>query len=234
MRSDSLTIRVTDHILEHIRNNRLSSGDALPSELKTSTELGVSRGVVREAFRALEVAGVLEKENGRSPKVGTLNSDFLTHLMVHALSTKQVSLRQIIEVRASIEVKAASLAAGRATAEEIVRLRSAVEGMRESVERFSAFVQHDLDFHQVINGAAGNPLIEIIGSAMIESIKESMQAGLRQRRGPEDVLRVAANHSAIVDAIERGDPNQAGAAMRKHFDETIEVMTQVDAGQIGR
>ena len=231
MPPDSLTIRVTDHVLEYIRRNQLSSGDGLPSELKTSTELGVSRGVVREAFRALEVAGVLVKENGRSPKVGTLNSDFLTHLMVHALSTRQVSLRQIIEARASLEVNAAGMAAERATPEEIGKLRDAVEGMRHSADRFSAFVQHDLDFHQAINEATGNPLIEIISGAMIESIRESMRSGLRQRRGVEDVLHVAENHSVIVDAIEARDSSQARAWMRKHFDETLEIMDQVDAMQ---
>ncbi len=230
MASNSLTLRVTDHILEHIRRNRLSSGDTLPSELKTSTALEVSRGVVREAFRALEVAGILVKENGRSPRVGTLNSAFLTHLMVHALSTQQVSSRQILELRAALEVTAAELAAARCTPAEIKRLHEAVEGMRHSANRTSSFVRHDLEFHRVIHGATGNPLIEIVCGAMIESIKESIRAGLEKRRGPEDVLKAAENHAVIVDAIEAGDAARARACMQKHFDETLTIMTAVDAG----
>jgi DNA-binding FadR family transcriptional regulator len=119
MPSDSLTIRVTDYIFAYIKDNELSTGESLPSELRTSTELNISRGIVREAFRSLEVAGIIEKENGRSPKVGELNSAFLTHLMVHAVSTKQVSVKQVIELRTSIEVLAAELAARRRTRSDV-------------------------------------------------------------------------------------------------------------------
>jgi DNA-binding FadR family transcriptional regulator len=51
MQSDSLTIRVTGYIFDYIRDNELSTGESLPSELRTSTELNISRGIVREAFR---------------------------------------------------------------------------------------------------------------------------------------------------------------------------------------
>src|SRR3982751_1365220 len=111
MQIDSLTSRVTDFVFEYIRSNGLPPGDSLPSELRTSTELGISRGIVREAFCSLEIAGIIHKGNGRSPKVGMLNSDFLTHLLLYALSTKQVSTEQILDLRASIEVRAAEMAA---------------------------------------------------------------------------------------------------------------------------
>ena len=93
MASDSLTMLVTNYILDHIRRYDLTSGEDLPSELTTGAELNVGRGVVREAFGSLEMVGILEMENGPSPKVGVLNGTFLTHLMLHALSARQVSFR---------------------------------------------------------------------------------------------------------------------------------------------
>src|ERR1700712_849584 len=113
MQADTLTMRVTEYIFDYIQNNHLSSGDSLPSELKTSTELNISRGIVREAFRSLQTAGIIEKVNGRSPRVGVLNNSFLTHLMLHALSTKQISIGQVLELRVPIEVQAAQMAARR-------------------------------------------------------------------------------------------------------------------------
>jgi DNA-binding FadR family transcriptional regulator len=228
MSTDSLTLRVTDFIFDYIRRNQLSSGEYLPSEVKTSAELNVSRGVVREAFRSLEVAGIIEKENGRSPKVGVLNSSFLTHLMVHAILTRQVSIKQVLELRASIEVKSTELAARRRTRSDVRRLRVAVEGMRTSVTIFDDFVQHDLDFHQVINGSTGNPLIEVVCSAMHESIKESMRAGLRKRKSTEEILKVADVHGAITDAIEQGNATLAQSLMRKHFEETLRIFSRLD------
>ena len=228
MLAESLTTRVTNYIFDHIRDNQLSSGECLPSELKTSTDLNISRGIVREAFRSLEVAGIIEKGNGRSPKVGVLNGSFLTHLMVHSLLTRQVSLRQVLELRASIEIKAAAHAARRRTRSDVQKLRAVVEGMKESVLKMDSFVQHDLDFHQIINSATGNPLIEVVCSAMHESSKESMRAGLRKRRGPEEIMKVAETHESIVDAIEQGNTTQAESRMRKHFDETLRIFGRLE------
>jgi DNA-binding FadR family transcriptional regulator len=228
MVNDSLTMVVTSYILDHIRRYNLACGDDLPSELKTRAELNVSRGVVREAFRSLEVGGIIEKGNGRSPKVGALNGSFLTHLLLHALSTRQVSFRQVLELRASVEVKAAELAARRRTSIDIQRLRTAVQGMKQSSKALNVFVEHDLDFHDLINGATGNPLIEIIGSALHESMKETMCAGLRKRNGSEQIQEVAKSHETIALAIEEGDAAQAALLMKKHFEATLQAFGYVD------
>lgn len=228
MPTDSLTMRVVNFIFDHIRKNQLSSGEFLPSELRTSTELNVSRGVVREAFRSLEVAGIIEKENGRSPKVGVLNSSFLTHLMVHALSTKQVSVKQVLELRASVEVKAAELAAKRRTRSDVQRLRAAIDGMRQCAGRPNDFVRHDLDFHHVIICATGNPLIEMICGAMQKSIKESMRVGLLKRRGKDEIFNVVDSHEKIMEAIQDENSTQAAARMRKHFETTQRVLSRMD------
>ena len=223
MPGDSLTIRVTDYIFNYIRENELSTGESLPSELRTSTELSISRGVVREAFSSLEVAGIIKKGNGRSPKVGELNSSFLTHLMVHAVSTKQVSIKQVLELRCSIEALSAELAARRRTRSDILRLRSTVESMRQAVCEPATFVQCDLDFHDLINRAAGNPLIEVISGAM----QESMRVGLLKRRGKSDIYNVVESHESIAKAIEQGDAGLAGLLMKKHFEDTQVVLALV-------
>ena len=228
MATDSLTARVTNYVFDYIRKNQLSPSESLPSELRTSTNLSISRGIVREAFRSLEVAGVIEKSNGRSPKVGVVDSSFLTHLMLHALTTKQISVLQVLEVRASIEVKAAELAAKRLLPSDVKRLRSAVEGMRRSIEKPEAFVQHDLVFHDAINGASGNPLIEIICSAMHESMQESMRVGILRRKGRAEKMKVVELHGEMVDAIEGGSATRARKLMKKHFDDTHDVLGQIE------
>jgi GntR family transcriptional repressor for pyruvate dehydrogenase complex len=163
--------------------------------------------MVREAFSSLEVAGIIEKGNGRSPKVGELNSSFLAHLMVHAVSTKQISVKQVLELRCSIEALATELAARRRTRSDILRLWSTVEGMRRAVGKPAAFIQCDLDFHDVINQASVNPLIEVFCEAIRESMQES--------------------HEAIAKAIERGEAKLARVLMKKHFEEAL---TAMDSG----
>ena len=215
----SLTTRVIDHILDHIRVNGLLSGDTLPSEIRTSTDLKISRGIVREAFRSLEVAGIIEKGNGRSPRVGVLNNSFLTHLMLHALSTSQVSLQQVLEVRTLLEVHAAQVAAKRRTSSDVRSLHVAVTGMKKSVGAADKFVQYDLEFHSVIDGVTGNPLVDLMCGAMREVMQQTMRVGILHRRVKADALRVVETHHLIANAIEDGNSVRAGVLMRRHFDE---------------
>jgi GntR family transcriptional regulator, transcriptional repressor for pyruvate dehydrogenase complex len=229
MPTDSLTMRVTEYIFDYIRDNHLSTGESVPSELRTSNDLNISRGIVREAFRSLEVAGIIEKENGRPPRVGVLNSYFLTHLMLHALSTKQISVSQVLELRVSIEVQAAQTAARRRKQTDIQRLRAAVAGMKKSSEDPESFVRYDLDFHSALNGATHNPLAEVICGAMHECMRESMYLGILIRRGKREFLRVAESHNLIVDAIEKGSASRAGALMKKHFDEAKDAFHKDEA-----
>jgi GntR family transcriptional repressor for pyruvate dehydrogenase complex len=228
MPNNSLTTRVTDYIFDYIREHHLSSGQLLPSELKTSTELNVSRGIVREAFRSLEVAGIIEKSNGRSPRVGVLDSNFLTNLMVHALSTRQVSVAQVLEVRESIEVYAAELASSRRTPSHVQGLHAAADGMLASVDKLDDLIHHDLAFHDLLYGATGNPLFEIICGAMHGSMYESMRLGFLQRTGSEENARVARLHKQIAHAIERGNAPHSIELMKRHFNDTRQALARLE------
>ncbi len=228
MATDSLTTRVIESVFDHIRDNGLSSGDTLPSEMRTSVNLKISRGIVREAFRSLEVAGIIEKGNGRSPKVGVLDNSFLTHLMMHALTTSQISIRQVLEIRTILEVHAAQLAAKRRTRGDVARLRSAVAGMKRSAGVTDKFVHYDLEFHGVINGATGNPLVNLMCSAMHECMQRTMQVGIMIRGSKADVLKVVETHDHIASAIDEGNASRAGTLMKKHFEDAKKAISAVD------
>jgi DNA-binding FadR family transcriptional regulator len=219
MRSKNLAGHVTNHIFTYVREKQLKSGDKLPSEVRISADLKISRGIVREAFRSLSSAGIIEVGAGKSPKVGALNSALLTHLMLHALSTRQVSPEQVLDLRSSIEVHAAELAAQRRSDPDIGQLRAAVSGMKAALRNPDKFVLHDMRFHQIISGATGNPLFQIIGGAMRECMEKSIRAGLESRTARTQLVQIVETHSTIVDAIEAGRATRAGQLMRLHFDE---------------
>src|SRR4029077_4375115 len=88
----NLSERVTQYLVKYIQDNDLKPGDKVPSEIQVSSELGISRGVVRQAYHSLRTAGMLEIAMGRSPRVGQLSHDAFTPLLTHALSTEQVSV----------------------------------------------------------------------------------------------------------------------------------------------
>ena len=222
----NLSDRVAHHLMDHIRTNRLASGERLPSEVRLSADLKISRGIVREAYRALRSAGILEISNGRSPRVGALRSTSLIHLLQHALATQQASPEQALDLRSAIEVRAAELAAEKRSAKDIEVLTRSVRGMKRARRNIDDFVKHDVRFHECLGTATGNPLFSLISSALSEAMATSVRAGMESRSDQAQVLRVVESHQDIVDAIAAGDPAAAGLCMERHFEEARRALAQ--------
>jgi len=176
--SCSLSDHVAQHLIDHIRTNQLKSGEVVPSQMRISADLGVSRGIVREAFRALAMAGIIEINNGRSPRVGRITDEGISKFVQHALSTDQITVQQVLDLRAAIEIRGAELAAVNGTPEQVARLFEEVANMDATREERDRFVEADLRFHEVIEVATGNPLFELVGTALRSSMKASIRAGL--------------------------------------------------------
>lgn len=228
LQSNTLSDRVVDYIIEYIRERQLQHGDRMPSEIQISAELKISRGIVREAFRSLSAAGILEVGAGRSPRVGALNNALLTNVMRHALSTRQVSPEQVLDLRCSIEVRAAELAAEMCTQKDVADLRTAVAGMNRALKKNpDRWVENDIRFHEIISGATGNPLFRLLVGTLRDCMESSIRAGLESRTTRAQLTRIVETHSALVDAIESRQATRAGYIMKVHFDEAKEAIRGV-------
>ena len=216
---NNLSDRVVQFLVKHIKDNDLKTGDKVPSEIQVSSELNISRGVVRQAYHSLRTAGILEIAMGRSPRVGKLSDASFTQLLQHALSTEQVSVEDVLELRCAVEVYASELAAMNRTPAHIAALRRSVEGMRQTQQQIDRFVKYDVRFHESVGKATGNRLFEIISSALREALVTSIRAGMESRTTQAQVARIVETHSAIADAIEAGQPSRAGHMMTAHFEE---------------
>ena len=215
----NLSERVTRHLVKYIQDNDLRTGDKMPSEVQVSFDLGISRGVVRQAYHSLRTAGILEVAMGRSPRVGKLNDAALTSLLHHALCTEQVSPEDVLELRCAVEVHAAELAANNRNPAHIEALRKAVEGMRQTQNEPDRFVRHDVRFHETIGKATGNRLFEVLSRALRGSMEASIRAGLRSRTMPSQIARIVDTHEAILDAVDARQQSRARNMMAVHFDE---------------
>ena len=217
----SLSDFVAEHLVSYIRANKLRSGEEVPSELSVSSELGISRGIVREAYRGLRMAGILDISNGRPPRVGQINEGVLAHLLEHALSTEQATAEQALHLRAAIEVRAAELAAENRLPRHVAALQKEAENMRANIARQDLFAEADARFHEIIGTATGNPLFELIGSAFRGALKTTIRAGLRNRVVRSELDQVVVTHQRIADAISEGDAVQAREYMVIHFREAL-------------
>jgi len=220
----NLSERVMRYLVKHIQDNDLKPGDRVPSEVRVSGELGISRGVVRQAYHSLRTAGILEIAMGRSPRVGEVSHAAFTPVLVHALSTEQVSIEDVLELRLAVEVHAAELAAIHRDEGQIEALKKAVEGMRKTVNDHDRFARIDVRFHQLIGKATGNTLFEIFSRTLHTSLETSIRTGLRSRSTMAQIENIVDTHQAIVEAIEARQPARARNLMARHFQEAKDAL----------
>jgi GntR family transcriptional repressor for pyruvate dehydrogenase complex len=214
----NLSDQVVEYLIDYTRRHRLKTGEAVPSEGTLSSELNVSRGVVREAYRSLKTAGILDIANGRSPRVGRLSNQVVTQFLHHALHTEQASTAQALDVRSALEVRAAELAATNRSDTDADALRREAAIMRASGRQRRRFINADIRFHEILGRATGNPLFALLGSALRESLDLTIRAGFDGRRTESEHNRVADIHAAIADAVTARQPVEARQLMERHFE----------------
>jgi GntR family transcriptional repressor for pyruvate dehydrogenase complex len=224
---DTLSDRVVKHVVGHIRENQLRTGHKLPSEIQVGTTLGISRGIVREAYSLLRASGVLEVTNGKVPRVGRLKNTALTQFLSHGLLTGQVTVEEMLDLRSSIELRAAELAAEKRRAEDVASLRKILIAMKASLRNPEEFVQHDIRFHQTIGEATGNPLFELVSGALRGCLETSVRAGIQSRIVHKQLSSLFDMHAAIVDAIEARAPERAREMMASHFVEARRALSGI-------
>ena len=209
----------------------LAPGTSLPSEGDLATRYGVSRLTVREAVKMLAGRGLLDVGRGRRAVVkepsGVAFSDFLSTV----IQNDPKGLFDLIELRMSLEVQSATLAARRGSRAGIVALETAIQGMEEAAQSGKAgidaaesevrFHDHDVAFHEAVALSSGNRLIQYLFEAMAAPLRRSFYLSRRghEIRGHSTDDTIAA-HNAILGAIRDGNPKAAGAAMRAHLEDT--------------
>jgi len=198
----SRAVDVERTVAQWIFKGELSAGQKL-TEQEVALRLGVSRGPVREAFRALEDLGLVQIEQNRGAFVRKIDLDEAV---------------EIHDVYSALEELATRTAARRLSAKQISELRSLVESMdvaaeAEDLDRFYAL---NLSFHQCLVEGSGNRRLLSIYNRLLNELHLFRRFGLMQRGEMQLSNR---EHHQILDKIAAGDPEGAAEAMRSHTSE---------------
>jgi GntR family transcriptional repressor for pyruvate dehydrogenase complex len=204
--------RIARAIADGIVAGEYRPGDKLPSERALAARYGVSRPLVREALRSVEELGLIETQPGRGTFVRSEAAPGVHRGVEVAILRRGVTAQQLSEARLTLEGEAASLAATRATPDDLALLDVALERLEhsESIEH----VRNDLAFHLAIAAAAHNPVIEM----MLEAIAPQTAALMLRSVGDPDVMvRSQPYHRIALEAIRSGDGEAARAAIHAHL-----------------
>lgn len=213
-REPRLSDKVAEMMLETILSNKLKAGDRLPSERELGEQFGVSRTVVREAVRALVAKGVIEVRSGSGLRIAAADGTAVRESMSLFLRGGEIDFEKVHEARSLLEVHLAGVAAERATADDVARLREIHEQMVREAADVEAAARDDLEFHRRIALATHNELflvlMDSIGAALIDIRRANLGSG--------SAPMTLSQHSAILDAVAARDPMEARTAMAAHLE----------------
>ena len=196
----SLRGRVFEKLREDILSGVYKDCDEL-REITIGEEMGVSRTPVREALRQLELEGLVVMIPRKGAEVARIT---------------EKDLRDVLEVRCSLEELAAELAAERMDEEGKAKLDKALQEFEVAIESGdnAAIADSDMEFHDIIFDATGNPrLIQIISNLR----EQFYRYRLEYVKDTDYHIVLLNEHKELVDAIESGKKEEARQIMKKHI-----------------
>jgi len=201
--SEYLPLRdvVFNTLRQAILKGELEPGERL-MEIQLADRLGVSRTPIREAIRKLELEGLVLMIPRKGAEVAKIS---------------EKSLRDVLEVRRSLEELAIELACQRMTDTDIEELARAQDAFRSAIETGDAMTIAETDehYHDLIYNGTGNArLVQILNNLReqmyryrLEYIKDAAKRQI-----------LILEHDHILSALINRHTAEAKAAIREHID----------------
>ncbi|WP_349606180.1 FCD domain-containing protein [Cupriavidus sp. DF5525] len=196
----------------------------LPPERALAASLGVSRGIVRRALDVLEQDAAVVRHVGRGTFIASGADDALP--ILRALVTGGAlaldaqagpNAHEMLAARLALEPAICELSAQAASRADLERMEACLRH-RESATRVEEYDHWDLALHRSIAGSTGNALlIEMLEMLNCKRRTAPWRRFRHASMPTENRVKSDAQHRAILDAIRRGQPAEASAAMRAHL-----------------
>ncbi len=184
-----------------ILKGELEPGERL-MEIQLAERLGVSRTPIREAIRKLELEGLVLMIPRRGAEVAKIS---------------EKNLRDVLEVRRSLEELAIDLACQRIQEEELETLREAQKEFAAAVAAGDAMeiAQTDEKFHEIIYSGTGNQKLMQILSNLREQMYRYRLEYIKDANKRQILL---VEHEQILKALSLRHVQEARLAVREHID----------------
>ncbi len=204
-----LAEEAADQIRQDILAGRLGQGERLV-ELRVATALNISRGPVREAFKLLRAEGLLQEEPNRGTYVVRLSHD---------------DVREIYDLRAAIESRAAKLLARAGRPGDLDELRRALDELERAADRrdVTAVSRTDLAFHETLCRLTGNGRLHAVFMRHVPVVRTLIRLDEHLYASPEEI---AGEHRPMLEAIEARDPELAAARFETHVEHAFGLVAE--------
>ncbi len=233
IRRSRISQQIVVQLCQMIRQGQLRPGDRLPSERELAEQLQVSRASLREALRALEIAGIVAAKQGGGTYIREVFDDGILSPLSLVLDASTDLVGDLWEVRSIFEPAVASRAAIRAQPDDLAALEQIVEEQHRFLDREmpnDAWLTSDRAFHVAVARASRNE----VSVRVIRLINELLHDGRRHFATQSDRRENAYIwHRDIFTHIRDGEPQKARDAMKQHLREVEEVIVDEVISPLG-
>lgn len=164
----ALYIKTADKIIQYITDSKLSLSDKLPSERDFSKSLNISRNIIRESYRLLEVQGIIEVRRG----VGSFlkkDIDSIENLTV-SLNFAKINYKETIEIKTALEILLIKNIIPSITDEHIASLQSILDNLAHVDPNSPAMRTGDYEFHIFLYNLSPNVTLKNIVTDLVQTL----------------------------------------------------------------
>jgi GntR family transcriptional regulator, transcriptional repressor for pyruvate dehydrogenase complex len=231
------TRRAFEEICQRIREQLalgvLKPGDKLPPERDLAQQLGVSRNVLREALRSLEMAGVLRLQKGVKGGAFIQEGDTsrMNDVMRDMLSLGSISLRELSEARIHVLDLVVRLACANARQLDLQALQANIERTELATRegRLLDRVECTREFYKLLALATGNKVIAMIMDSVTEIHLRFVYAKVASSGAATP--RLVERRRQFLSALCARNVSAATRLMRSHL-ESVQRMLEADPGSM--
>ncbi|MDO4582105.1 MAG: FadR/GntR family transcriptional regulator [Bacillota bacterium] len=204
--------KVVEKIKRSIAEGDILPGQPLPSERQLMDSFGVSRASLREAFRVLELLGLIESVPGkgrfvRQPRAVAADDQ--------TLPLEESAILELMEARRILDPAIAAESAMRALSADLTRLLQIVSVGADQAVGPKARARIDFDFHLALAEATHNFVFVNLTRMNFDLIMATHER-IYNLLNDKDAFLL--EHRAIYDAVCDHDPARAREAAAAHID----------------
>lgn len=191
---------IFNSLREAIILGELKPGQRL-MEVQLAEKMGVSRTPVREAIRKLELEGLV---------------DMIPRKGAHVAELSIKDIMDVLEVRASLDGLAASLASERITDDELKELKHINDQFASYIEKenLNGSIKKDVEFHDIIYRASRNDKLISILNNLREQVQRFRVIYIKDYSSPKNLIK---EHGDILETLSNRDTDSARNSAKSHI-----------------
>jgi GntR family transcriptional repressor for pyruvate dehydrogenase complex len=214
IKRSSTVERIVENLITLIKAGHLKEGDKLPSERQLCGKIGVSRPILREALKALQVMNIIDIRQGAGAYIKSLEPEGVVEHLDIVFHLDSSLYRDLYEARRILESSIAAMAAGRISDEELCAIEHNIRDAAADIDNEEAFFKRDMELHETIIKATKNRVIPVF----MQSVnKLALMYRMKTNAMPHIRRNTIRDHERILSALKQRDGRTASQAMEEHI-----------------